>query len=175
MSNKVKINGASPEVNEYSLLEHWSLIVVITVCDGMGWFSRTDPFFTDLSGLTLQSGVGVGPGGRLVKDEYTVGGGGTAAAAAAAAVGSAMEVDGEMNQTIQHHPSAQPATSNNAQQAQQGFIPGLPPPNPSKYNVATRFHSFSLSKLLSGRNFDSIGFTKVQICAAICLWLMSGY
>lgn len=108
----------------------------------MGWFSRTDPFFTDLSGLTLQSGVGVGPGGRLVKDEYTVGGGGTAAAAAAA-VGSAMDVDGEMNQTIQHHPSTQSATSNNAQQAQQGFIPGLPPPNPSEYNVATRFHSFS--------------------------------
>ncbi|XP_072765322.1 mothers against decapentaplegic homolog 4 isoform X7 [Anoplolepis gracilipes] len=90
-----------------------------------------DPFFTDLSGLTLQSGVGVGPGGRLVKDEYTVGGGGTAAAAAAA-VGSAMDVDGEMNQTIQHHPPApQPTASNNAQQAQQGFIPGLPTPNPS--------------------------------------------
>ncbi|XP_024886147.1 mothers against decapentaplegic homolog 4 isoform X4 [Temnothorax curvispinosus] len=90
-----------------------------------------DPFFTDLSGLTLQSGVGVGPGGRLVKDEYSVGGGGTAAAAAAAAVGSAMDVDGEMNQTIQHHPPAQPTASNNAQQAQQGFIPGLPPPNPT--------------------------------------------
>ncbi|XP_011331793.1 mothers against decapentaplegic homolog 4 isoform X5 [Ooceraea biroi] len=90
-----------------------------------------DPFFTDLSGLTLQSGVGVGPGGRLVKDEYTVGGGGTAAAAAAAAVGSAMDVDGEMNQTIQHHPPAQPPAANNAQQAQQTFIPGLPPPNPS--------------------------------------------
>ncbi|XP_071628979.1 mothers against decapentaplegic homolog 4 isoform X6 [Temnothorax longispinosus] len=90
-----------------------------------------DPFFTDLSGLTLQSGVGVGPGGRLVKDEYSVGGGGTAAAAAAAAVGSAMDVDGEMNQTIQHHPPAQPTASNNAQQAQQGFIPGLPPPNSS--------------------------------------------
>ncbi|XP_036142605.1 mothers against decapentaplegic homolog 4 isoform X3 [Monomorium pharaonis] len=90
-----------------------------------------DPFFTDLSGLTLQSGVGVGPGGRLVKDEYTVGGGGTAAAAAAAAVSSAMDVDGEMNQTIQHHPPAQSTASNNAQQAQQGFIPGLPPPNPT--------------------------------------------
>ncbi|KAL6435157.1 hypothetical protein ACFW04_005328 [Cataglyphis niger] len=91
-----------------------------------------DPFFTDLSGLTLQSGVGVGPGGRLVKDEYSVGGGGTAAAAAAAAVGSAMDVDGEMNQTIQHHPPApQPTASNNAQQAQQGFIPGLPTSNPS--------------------------------------------
>ncbi|XP_070160103.1 mothers against decapentaplegic homolog 4 isoform X4 [Polyergus mexicanus] len=91
-----------------------------------------DPFFTDLSGLTLQSGVGVGPGGRLVKDEYTVGGGGTAAAAAAAAVGSAMDVDGEMNQTIQHHPPAPQSTaSNNAQQAQQGFIPGIPTPNPT--------------------------------------------
>ncbi|XP_011879453.1 PREDICTED: mothers against decapentaplegic homolog 4 isoform X3 [Vollenhovia emeryi] len=91
-----------------------------------------DPFFSDLSGLTLQSGVGVGPGGRLVKDEYTVGGGGTAAAAAAAAaVGSAMDVDGEINQTIQHHPPAQPTASSNAQQAQQGFMPGLPPPNPT--------------------------------------------
>jgi len=104
----------------------------------MEWvgFPRTDPFFTDLSGLTLQSGVGVGPGGRLVKDEYTVGGGGTAAAAAAAAVGSAMDVDGEMNQTIQHHPpTPQSTASNNAQQAQQGFIPGLSTPNPSKLNV----------------------------------------
>lgn len=100
----------------------------------MEWvgFFRTDPFFTDLSGLTLQSGVGVGPGGRLVKDEYTVGGGGTAAAAAAA-VGSAMDVDGEMNQTIQHHPPTQPSTTNNSQQAQQSFISGLPPPNPSKF------------------------------------------
>lgn len=108
----------------------------------MEWvgFPRTDPFFTDLSGLTLQSGVGVGPGGRLVKDEYTVGGGSTAAAAAAAAVGSAMDVDGEMNQTIQHHPPAQPPATNNTQQAQQSFIPGLPP-NPSKFDVATRFHS----------------------------------
>ncbi|XP_033331011.1 smad/Smad4 homolog Medea isoform X6 [Megalopta genalis] len=87
-----------------------------------------DPFFTDLSGLTLQSGVGVGPGGRLVKDEYSVGGGGTAAAGA---VGSAMDVDGEMNQTIQHHPPAQPASSNNTQPSQQAFIPGLAPPNPS--------------------------------------------
>ncbi|XP_076295159.1 smad/Smad4 homolog Medea isoform X6 [Lasioglossum baleicum] len=86
-----------------------------------------DPFFTDLSGLTLQSGVGVGPGGRLVKDEYSVGGGGTAAAGA---VGTAMDVDGEMNQTIQHHPPAQP-TSSNTQPSQQTFIPGLAPPNPS--------------------------------------------
>jgi hypothetical protein len=109
----------------------------------MEWvgFSRTDPFFTDLSGLTLQSGVGVGPGGRLVKDEYTVGGGGTAAAAAAAAVGSAMDVDGEMNQTIQHHPPSQPPATNNAQQTQQSFIPGLPPPNPSKFDVATQLYS----------------------------------
>ncbi|XP_076166500.1 smad/Smad4 homolog Medea isoform X6 [Ptiloglossa arizonensis] len=87
-----------------------------------------DPFFTDLSGLTLQSGVGVGPGGRLVKDEYSVGGGGSAAAGA---VGSAMDVDGEMNQTIQHHPPAQPTSSNNTQSSQQTFIPGLTPPNPS--------------------------------------------
>ncbi|XP_053976844.1 mothers against decapentaplegic homolog 4 isoform X6 [Hylaeus anthracinus] len=87
-----------------------------------------DPFFTDLSGLTLQSGVGVGPGGRLVKDEYSVGGGGNGAAGA---VGSAMDVDGEMNQTIQHHPPAQPTSSNNTQSSQQTFIPGLTPPNPS--------------------------------------------
>ncbi|XP_043265468.1 smad/Smad4 homolog Medea isoform X6 [Colletes latitarsis] len=87
-----------------------------------------DPFFTDLSGLTLQSGVGVGPGGRLVKDEYSVGGGGNAAAGA---VGSAMDVDGEMNQTIQHHPPAQPTSSNNTQSSQQTFIPGLTPSNPS--------------------------------------------
>lgn len=120
-------------------------------------FPRTDPFFTDLSGLTLQSGVGVGPGGRLVKDEYTVGGGGTAAAAAAA-VGSAMDVDGEMNQTIQHHPPAQPTASNNAQQAQQGFIPGLPPPNPSKLNVLRLYIFICEASSLS--KFSSIGFTQ---------------
>lgn len=95
----------------------------------MGWFPRTDPFFTDLSGLTLQSGVGVGPGGRLVKDEYSVGGG---SSATAGAVGSAMDVDGEMNQTIQHHPPTQPTSSNNTQPSQQTFIPGLAPPNSSK-------------------------------------------
>lgn len=107
----------------------------------MGWFPRTDPFFTDLSGLTLQSGVGVGPGGRLVKDEYTVGGGNSAAAAAA--VGSAMDVDGEINQTIQHHPPAQPPSSSNAQQPQQGFITGLPPPNPGKTDITFfNFHIF---------------------------------
>lgn len=133
------------------------MFVVVLVYDGMGLVSRTDPFFTDLSGLTLQSGVGVGPGGRLVKDEYTVGGGGTAAAAAAAAVGSAMDVDGEMNQTIQHHPPAQPAASNNAQQTQQTFIPGLPPPNSSKYNVATRFSTLSRFSLRC--DLRSIGFT----------------
>lgn len=102
-----------------------------SVCVNPYHYERVVSPGIDLSGLTLQSGVGVGPGGRLVKDEYTVGGGGTAAAAAAAAVGSAMDVDGEMNQTIQHHPPAQPTASNNAQQAQQGFIPGLPPPNPT--------------------------------------------
>ncbi|XP_012062197.1 PREDICTED: mothers against decapentaplegic homolog 4-like, partial [Atta cephalotes] len=100
-----------------------------SVCVNPYHYERVVSPGIDLSGLTLQSGVGVGPGGRLVKDEYTVGGGGTAAAAAAAAVGSAMDVDGEMNQTIQHHPPAQSTASNNAQQAQQSFIPGLPPPN----------------------------------------------
>lgn len=135
----------------------------------MEWvgFPRTDPFFTDLSGLTLQSGVGVGPGGRLVKDEYSVGGGGTAAAAAAAAVGSAMDVDGEMNQTIQHHPPAQPTASNNAQQAQQGFIPGLPPPNPSKLNAVT---VSSFVKLPLYREFSSIGFTLDVNLFVINVW-----
>ncbi|XP_015187589.1 PREDICTED: mothers against decapentaplegic homolog 4 isoform X7 [Polistes dominula] len=94
---------------------------------GVG-FPRTDPFFADLSGLSLQPGVGVGPGNRLVKDEYTVGGGGSAAAGT---IGAAMDVDGEMNQTIQHHPPAQPPTANNTPQPQQGFIPGLAPPNPT--------------------------------------------
>ncbi|XP_012268679.1 mothers against decapentaplegic homolog 4 isoform X3 [Athalia rosae] len=84
-----------------------------------------DPFFTDLSGLTLQSGVGVGPGGRLVKDEYTVGGGGGGGG------GTGMDVDGEINQTIQHHPPPPPPPPNNPQPSQQAFIPGLPPPNPA--------------------------------------------
>ncbi|XP_046624414.1 mothers against decapentaplegic homolog 4 isoform X5 [Neodiprion virginianus] len=82
-----------------------------------------DPFFTDLSGLTLQSGVGVGPGGRLVKDEYTVGGGGGGGA------GTGMDVDGEINQTIQHHPPPPPPPPNNPQPPQQAFIPGLPSSN----------------------------------------------
>lgn len=98
-------------------------------------FPRTDPFFTDLSGLTLQSGVGVGPGGRLVKDEYTVGGGGSGASGAGVGVGSGMDVDGEMNQTIQHHPPPQPPAPNNPQQAQQAFIPGLPPQNSSESSI----------------------------------------
>ncbi|XP_043265467.1 mothers against decapentaplegic homolog 4 isoform X6 [Colletes gigas] len=105
-----------------------------------------DPFFTDLSGLTLQSGVGVGPGGRLVKDEYSVGGGGNAAAGA---VGSAMDVDGEMNQTIQHHPPAQPTSSNNTQSSQQTFIPGLTPSNPivhpMSHTVGSQQQSLSTS------------------------------
>ncbi|XP_046818825.1 mothers against decapentaplegic homolog 4 isoform X5 [Vespa crabro] len=101
-----------------------------------------DPFFTDLSGLTLQSGVGVGPGSRLVKDEYTVGGGG---AAAAGAIGAAMDVDGEMNQTIQHHPPTQPSTANNTPQPQQGFIPGLAPPNPSSQQQSLNAGSGSSS------------------------------
>ncbi|XP_034940156.1 mothers against decapentaplegic homolog 4 isoform X2 [Chelonus insularis] len=83
-----------------------------------------DPFFTDLSGLTLQSGVGVGPGGRLVKDEYSVGGGGGTSTASASGVGTGMDVDNELNQTIQHHPPpAQPTTSN-------------PTPNPQFINLA---------------------------------------
>lgn len=94
-------------------------------------FPQTDPFFTDLSGLTLQSGVGVGPAGRLVKDEYTVGGG-TGAAVTGAGVSSGMEVDGEMNQTIQHHPPTQPPAANNPQ-PQQPFMPGLSTPNPGTF------------------------------------------
>ncbi|XP_012287630.1 mothers against decapentaplegic homolog 4 isoform X2 [Orussus abietinus] len=94
-----------------------------------------DPFFTDLSGLTLQSGVGVGPGGRLVKDEYTVGGGGAGAGGAVSVgvvgPGTGMDVDGEMNQTIQHHPPPPPPAANNPQPQQQAFMPGLGPPNPT--------------------------------------------
>ncbi|XP_043789148.1 mothers against decapentaplegic homolog 4 isoform X6 [Apis laboriosa] len=111
-----------------------------------------DPFFTDLSGLTLQSGVGVGPGGRLVKDEYSVGGG---SSATAGAVGSAMDVDGEMNQTIQHHPPTQPTSSNNTQASQQTFIPGLAPPNstvvhPMSHTVGSQQQSLNTSSGNSG-------------------------
>lgn len=91
---------------------------------------HTDPFFTDLSGLTLQSGVGVGPSGRLVKDEYTVGGGSGSSGAGVGIGGSNMDVDGEINQTIQHHPPAQPPAPTNSQQPQPTFIPGISPPNP---------------------------------------------
>lgn len=106
----------------------------------MGWFPRIDPFFTDLSGLTLQSGVGVGPGGRLVKDEYSVGGGGSTAGSGTS-VGSGMDVDGEMNQTIQHHPSSQQPPPNNPQQPQQSFMPGMVPvpPNPGKIWIVIYF------------------------------------
>lgn len=121
----------------------------------MGSFRHTDPFFTDLSGLTLQSGVGVGPGGRLVKDEYSVGGGnvtgvsgvpgvpgvvpgqagsvtgpaGSSASGSSSVGGSTgMDVDGEINQTIQHHPQSSQSANSNSQSSQ--FITGLPP-NPS--------------------------------------------
>lgn len=111
-----------------------------------GCFPRTDPFFTDLSGLTLQSGVGVGPGGRLVKDEYTVGGGGGGggggSSGAGVGVSSGMDVDGEMNQTIQHHPPPQQPPPNNQQQAQQTFIPGLPASNTSEFSIRIHFSSF---------------------------------
>ncbi|XP_061941821.1 mothers against decapentaplegic homolog 4 isoform X15 [Apis cerana] len=99
-----------------------------SVCVNPYHYERVVSPGIDLSGLTLQSGVGVGPGGRLVKDEYSVGGG---SSATAGAVGSAMDVDGEMNQTIQHHPPTQPTSSNNTQSSQQTFIPGLAPPNSS--------------------------------------------
>lgn len=84
-----------------------------------------DPFFTDLSSLSLQSGVGAGPSGRLVKDEYSVGGvrnTGTAANVSGV-VGGGMDVDGQLNQTIQHHPTMQPVPPANSQQPQQAFIP----------------------------------------------------
>ncbi|XP_074095791.1 smad/Smad4 homolog Medea isoform X5 [Cotesia typhae] len=103
-----------------------------------------DPFFTDLSGLTLQSAVGVGPGGRLVKDEYSVGGGtvtvpgvpsgGAVSGTGSSASGSSnvggstgMDVDGEINQ-IQHHSQSSQSTNSNSQSSQ--FITGLPP-NPT--------------------------------------------
>ncbi|XP_008547283.1 mothers against decapentaplegic homolog 4 isoform X3 [Microplitis demolitor] len=121
-----------------------------------------DPFFTDLSGLTLQSGVGVGPGGRLVKDEYSVGGGnvtgvsgvpgvpgvvpgqagsvtgpaGSSASGSSSVGGSTgMDVDGEINQTIQHHPQSSQSANSNSQSSQ--FITGLPP-NPTGENIYPR-------------------------------------
>uniref|UniRef100_A0ABD2X150 Mothers against decapentaplegic homolog n=1 Tax=Trichogramma kaykai TaxID=54128 RepID=A0ABD2X150_9HYME len=81
-----------------------------------------DPFFADLSGLTLQSGVSVLPGGRLVKDEYSVGGGGVSTSGVT--VGGGMDVDGEMNQTIQHHPL--PQSSSQSSNSQQSFVSVLP-------------------------------------------------
>ena len=99
-------------------------------------FPHTDPFFTDLSGLTLQSAAGVGPGGRLVKDEYTVGGG-TASSAPGVGGSTGMDVDGEINQTIQHHPPSQsPAT--NTPQPPQSFIPNLTAPNPGTLIFLTK-------------------------------------
>ncbi|XP_032456841.1 mothers against decapentaplegic homolog 4 isoform X4 [Nasonia vitripennis] len=101
-----------------------------SVCVNPYHYERVVSPGIDLSGLTLQSGVGVGPGGRLVKDEYSVGGGGNVAAGAGAGVGSGMDVDGEMNQTIQHHPppAGQPAAPANPQQSQQPFMPNLAQP-----------------------------------------------
>ncbi|XP_074095790.1 smad/Smad4 homolog Medea isoform X4 [Cotesia typhae] len=110
-----------------------------------------DPFFTDLSGLTLQSAVGVGPGGRLVKDEYSVGGGtvtvpgvpsgGAVSGTGSSASGSSnvggstgMDVDGEINQ-IQHHSQSSQSTNSNSQSSQ--FITGLPP-NPTNENIYPR-------------------------------------
>ncbi|XP_046599110.1 mothers against decapentaplegic homolog 4 isoform X2 [Neodiprion lecontei] len=95
-----------------------------SVCVNPYHYERVVSPGIDLSGLTLQSGVGVGPGGRLVKDEYTVGGGGGGGA------GTGMDVDGEINQTIQHHPPPPPPPPNNPQPPQQAFIPGLPSSNP---------------------------------------------
>lgn len=138
---------------------------------------NTDPFFTDLSGLTLQSGVGVGPGGRLVKDEYTVGGGGggggggsaassgVASATSSGVVSSGMDVDGEINQTIQHHPPPQQSSANNSQTTQQQFIPGLTSPNPGKLKVVNLLLPFFISipitcrmhqKIRIKQNFDGI-------------------
>ncbi|XP_012345319.1 mothers against decapentaplegic homolog 4 isoform X8 [Apis florea] len=123
-----------------------------SVCVNPYHYERVVSPGIDLSGLTLQSGVGVGPGGRLVKDEYSVGGG---SSATAGAVGSAMDVDGEMNQTIQHHPPTQPTSSNNTQPSQQTFIPGLAPPNstvvhPMSHTVGSQQQSLNTSSGSSG-------------------------
>ncbi|XP_061941819.1 mothers against decapentaplegic homolog 4 isoform X12 [Apis cerana] len=123
-----------------------------SVCVNPYHYERVVSPGIDLSGLTLQSGVGVGPGGRLVKDEYSVGGG---SSATAGAVGSAMDVDGEMNQTIQHHPPTQPTSSNNTQSSQQTFIPGLAPPNstvvhPMSHTVGSQQQSLNTSSGSSG-------------------------
>ncbi|XP_033209923.1 mothers against decapentaplegic homolog 4 isoform X2 [Belonocnema kinseyi] len=100
-----------------------------SVCVNPYHYERVVSPGIDLSGLTLQSGVGVGPGGRIVKDEYTVGGG-TGNTAAGVGVSTGMDVDGEINQTIQHHPPPQAPAANNPQ-PQQSFIPVLATPNPA--------------------------------------------
>ncbi|XP_011296789.1 mothers against decapentaplegic homolog 4 isoform X2 [Fopius arisanus] len=98
-----------------------------SVCVNPYHYERVVSPGIDLSGLTLQSGVGVGPGGRLVKDEYTVGGGGVTGAASGVGVTTGMDVDSELNQTIQHHPPPpqQSAPTNSHQQNPQQYLPSL--------------------------------------------------
>ncbi|XP_058807267.1 mothers against decapentaplegic homolog 4 isoform X2 [Phymastichus coffea] len=110
-----------------------------SVCVNPYHYERVVSPGIDLSGLTLQSGVGVGPGGRLVKDEYSVG----PAPGVGTPGNSSMDVDAEMNQTVQHHPTQPPQqpppqsngpnngpTSGQSPQSNQGqpFLPGLPQP-----------------------------------------------
>ncbi|XP_057325792.1 mothers against decapentaplegic homolog 4 isoform X2 [Microplitis mediator] len=136
-----------------------------SVCVNPYHYERVVSPGIDLSGLTLQSGVGVGPGGRLVKDEYSVGGGnvtgvsgvpgvpgvpGVVPGQAGSVTGPAgpsasgpsnvggstgMDVDGEMSQTIQHHPQSSQSANSNSQSSQ--FITGLPP-NPTGENIYPR-------------------------------------
>lgn len=91
--------------------------------------------FTDLSGLSLQSGSS-----RLVKDEYSAG----------VVAGSGMEVDGDVGvshavpQTIQHHPPPS-QFSLGLQQQQTGKWTITCIPNSDNFSLYTQFLFHPLS------------------------------
>jgi len=91
--------------------------------------------FTDLSGLSLQSGSS-----RLVKDEYSAG----------VVAGSGMEVDGDVGvshavpQTIQHHPPpSQFSLGLQQQQTGKGTIACIP--SSDNFSLYTQFLFHPLS------------------------------